>query len=230
MYIFEYAEQHGFKKYKPELAYFETDTVRVKQMITLDQVSEVTGTPIEELQFLNPSYKLDIIPFIKDKNYALRLPIDVVGKFVNNEEQIYAFAKAEFDKREKPIPQFTNADTKTIYRVKSGDYLGKISRMYGVRVSSIKKWNGLRNNNLKIGQRLTIYPRTPVASSPVSAKATIEPKPISGEIITYVVQSGDSLWSISQKFPGVSIQNIKDWNGISGSKLKPGMKLKISKG
>jgi membrane-bound lytic murein transglycosylase D len=43
------------------------------------------------------------------------------------------------------------------------------------------------------------------------------------------VRSGDSLWTISQKFPGVSVQNIKDWNGISGTKLKPGMKLKISK-
>ena len=39
--------------------------------------------------------------FIKDENYVLRLPIDVVGKFVNNEDRIYAFAKAEFDKREK---------------------------------------------------------------------------------------------------------------------------------
>jgi len=230
MYIFEYAEEHGFKKYKPELAYFETDTVRVKQMITLDQVSEATGTPIEELQFLNPSYKLDIIPFIKEENYVLRLPIDVVGKFVNNEDRIYAYAKAEFDKREKPMPQFLKADAKVTYRVKSGDYLGKISRLYGVRVSNIKKWNGLRSNNLKIGQRLTIYPRKPYVTGSSSAKATIKSKPISGEVIVYVVENGDSLWSISQKLPGVSIQNIKDWNGISGSKLKPGMKLKVSKG
>ena len=229
MYIFEYAEEHGFKKIKPEVAYFETDTVRVKQMITLDQVSEVTGTPIEELQFLNPSYKLDIIPFIKDENYTLRLPINVIGEFVNNEDKIYAFAKAEFDKREKPLPQFFNANDKISYRVKSGDYLGKISRTYGVRVSDIKKWNGLRSNDLKIGQRLTIYPRKPYVSAPTAVVKTGKVKAVSGNIVTYVVKSGDSLWSISQKFPGVSVQNIKDWNGISGNKLKPGMKLKISK-
>lgn len=230
MYIFEYAKEHGFKKYKPELAYFETDTVRVKQMITLDQVSEATGTPIEELQFLNPSYKLDIIPFVKHEKYVLRLPRDVIGTFVNNEDRIYAFAKAEFNKREKPMPQFSNADAKTTYRVKSGDYLGKISRMFGVRVSNIKQWNGLRSNNLKIGQRLIIYPRKPNVNATSSAKATIKPKPISGEVINYTVVNGDSLWSISQKFPGVSIQDIKDWNGISGSKLKLGMILKIAKG
>ncbi len=230
MYIFEYAEQHGFKKYKPELAYFETDTVRVKQMITLDQVSEVTGTPIEELQFLNPSYKLDIIPFIKDENYSLRLPRDVIGAFVTNEDTIYAYAKAEFDKREKPMPQLIEANQSVRYRVKSGDYLGKISRMYGVRVSDIKRWNGLRSNNLKIGQRLTIFPRKPNVSAPTPQVASKKPTPISGKVLTYTVQSGDSLWSISQKFSGVSVQNIKDWNGISGNKLKPGMKLKISKG
>ena len=54
--------------------YIETDTIHVKQMITLDQVSEVTGVKIEELQFLNPSYKLDIIPVVKGENYTLRLP------------------------------------------------------------------------------------------------------------------------------------------------------------
>lgn len=229
MYIFEYAKEHGFKQYKSETAYFETDTIRVKRMITLDQVSEVTGTPIEELQFLNPSYKLDIIPFIKDENYALRLPNEVVGKFVNNEDSIYAFAKAEFDKREKPMPQFFNANDRIRYRVKSGDYLGRISRRYGVRVSDIKRWNGLRSNDLKIGQRLTIYPRKPYVATQTSTLKKPISKALSGNITTYTVQSGDSLWSISQKFPGVSVQNIKDWNDISGSKLKPGMKLKISK-
>ncbi|MDO5969508.1 LysM peptidoglycan-binding domain-containing protein [Flavivirga aquimarina] len=230
MYIFEYAKEHGFKQGKPERAYFETDTIRVKHMITLDQVSEVTGTPIEELQFLNPSYKLDIIPIIKGENYVLRLPIDVIGNFVNNEEKIYAFAKAEFDKREKPLPQFFNATDRVRYKVRSGDYLGKISRRYGVRVSDIKRWNGLRSNNLRIGQRLTIYPRKPYVAPLTSKKVPTKAKPISGDVITYIVESGDSLWSISQKFPGVSVQNIKDWNGISGNKLKPGMKLKISKG
>ena len=230
MYIFEYAEEHGFKKIKPQFAYFETDTVRVKQMITLDQVSEVTGTPIEELQFLNPSYKLDIIPFIKNENYTLRLPNSVIGAFVNNEEKIYAFAKEEFDKREKPLPQFFNADSRIRYKVRSGDYLGKISRRYGVRVSQIKKWNGLRSNNLKIGQRLTIYPRKPYVAPSTSTKKASISKPLSGNVTTYTVQGGDSLWSISQKFPGVSVQNIKDWNDISGTNLKPGMTLKISKG
>ncbi len=230
MYIFEYAEEHGFTKAKPEFVYKETDTIRVKQMITLDQVSEVTGVEIEELQFLNPSYKLDIIPYIKDENYTLRLPRNVIGPFVNNEEQIYAYVKAEFDKREKPLPQFFEAESKTIYRVRSGDFLGKIARKYGVRVSQIKQWNGLRSNNISIGQRLTIYPSKPYAPASSTSKASTSVNLNPNNVTYYTVKEGDSLWSISQKFSGVSVQNIKDWNDISSNHLKPGMKLKISKG
>ena len=227
MYIFEYAEEHGFKPEKPLYQYVETDTIRVKQMITLDQVAEVTDVKIEELQYLNPSYKLDIIPFIKDENYTLRLPRNAICPFVANEDKIYAFAKAEFDKREKPLPQFFENDTKVRYRVRSGDYLGKIARKYGVRVSQIKRWNGLRSNNLKIGQRLTIYPRNPVASS--SKPKSTETKVNTSGKKTYTVKQGDSLWSIAQKFDGVSVENLKSWNKISSNKLKIGMTLVVSR-
>ena len=214
---------------RPKFHYVETDTIRVKQMITLDQVSEATDVPIEELQFLNPSYKLDVIPYIKGKNYYLRLPREAIGAFVTNETEIYAYAKAEFDKREKPLPQFFDNQTRTRYRVRSGDYLGKIARKFGVRVSEIKKWNGLRSNNLKIGQRLTIYPKggTAVSSSSSTKKTVPKTVDVKGKK-TYKVESGDSLWTIAQKFPGVSVQNIKDWNGISGTKLKIGTTLVVS--
>ncbi|GAB4153805.1 MAG: LysM peptidoglycan-binding domain-containing protein [Winogradskyella sp.] len=225
MYIFEFAEEHGFKPERPPFQLIQTDTVHVKQMITLDQVAETTGVNIEELEFLNPSYKLEIIPKIEGKTYTLRLPREAIGVFTTNEEQIYAFAKAEFDKREKPLPEYVNVDTKIRYRVKSGDYLGKIARRYGVRVSQIKRWNGLRSNNLQIGQRLTIYPRKPIVSS--TPKTTLNTTTVKGKK-TYKVQSGDSLWSIAQKFSGVSVQNLKDWNDISGNKLKIGMTLIVS--
>ncbi|WP_084817575.1 LysM peptidoglycan-binding domain-containing protein [Formosa agariphila] len=227
MYIFENAEELGFSKLKPEIAYVETDTLHVKQMITLDQVSELTGVKIEELQFLNPSYKLDVIPFIKDETYTLRLPVRAIGPFVANEDEIYAYAKAEFDKREKPLPQLIESETKTRYTVKSGDYLGKIARKYSVRVSQIKQWNGLRSNNLSIGQRLTIYPRNSTATAKPTSTNTSTASTTEN---TYIVKKGDSLWSIAQKHSGISVDNIKEWNDISGSRLKPGMTLKMSKG
>jgi membrane-bound lytic murein transglycosylase D len=229
MYIFEYADEHGFVPQKPEITYIETDTVKVKQMITLDQVAELTNIPIEQLQFLNPSYKLDIIPYIKDENYTLRLPQEHIGAFVSNEDSIYAFAKAEFDKREKPLPQFYDTNSRIRYRVRSGDYLGKIARKYGVRVSQIKRWNGLRNNNLRVGQRLTIYPRKPTFTSNNKTSSQKPSATKQGNGKTYRVKNGDSLWSIAKKYPGVSIQNLKDWNKITNTNLKVGMVLVVTK-
>ena len=233
MYIFEYAEEHGFKKYRPDFRYIDTDTIHVKQMISLDQVSELLELPMEELQFLNPSYKLDIIPFVEGANYTLRLPRHAVGKFVTNETSIYEFVTNESKKREKPLPQLFESETKTTYKVVSGDNLGKVARQFNVRVSQLKQWNGLRSNEIKIGQRLTVYRMQP-ATSAATAVLTTPTKSSNNSSIskatrTYKVRSGDSLWSISNKFPGVSIKNIQDWNAISGNKLKVGTTLKISR-
>ena len=227
MYIFEYAEEHGFKSAGPRYPFIATDTVKVKNMISIEHVAKVTNLDTEELSFLNPSYIHGIIPVVKDENYVLRLPVDAMGKFVANEEAVYAYAQAEFNQREKALPQFFEQSDRIRYRVRSGDYLGKIANRYGVTVSQIKRWNGLRSNKLRIGQRLTIHPRrnAPKKSSSATATTTNE-----AGVKTYTVKSGDSLWSISQKFPGVTVENIRKWNDISGNKLKPGMKLKIQKG
>ena len=80
MYIFEYAEEHGFTRQVTDRPYFETDTVHVKSTITFNQISELVDVSEEELMFLNPAYKLKVIPYVKDKNYALRLPVRCIGK------------------------------------------------------------------------------------------------------------------------------------------------------
>ncbi|HER39903.1 MAG TPA: LysM peptidoglycan-binding domain-containing protein, partial [Salinimicrobium catena] len=185
--------------------------------------SEVTGVEKEMLQFLNPSYKLDVIPYIEDEKYTLRLPRSCTGFFVNNEEAIYRYAEAELAKKEKPLPQLVDSESRIRYRVRSGDYLGRIAERYGVGVSQIKRWNNLRSNNLRVGQRLTIYPRKPVTSGSTASNSSSSPK-------FYTVKQGDSLWSISRKFPGVTVQKIKNLNNMRGNSLKPGMKLKLSEG
>ncbi len=229
MYIFEYAEEHGLKKINVERPYFETDTVIVKNTITFDQISKLVKISKEELEMLNPAYKLNIIPKIAGKKYALRLPISKIGMFVNNEEAIYAYAKKELDSLEKPLPQLVETKNQIRYKVRSGDYLGKIAERYGVGVSQIKRWNGLRSNNLRIGQRLTIFPRKPYDVKQVakSTKTKVSTDAAAKVGKVHVVQSGDSLWTISRKYPGISVENLREWNGINGNNLKPGTKLKL---
>ena len=232
MYLFEYAEEHGLRGKKVERPYFETDTIQVKSLITFDQISELIGISTEELEVLNPSYKLKVIPFIKGKEYSLRLPKKALGKFVTNEVAIYAHVEKELKSKESPLPALVKAAeaNRIRYRVKSGDYLGKIAERYGVGVSQLKNWNGLRSNNLRVGQRLTIYPKGSmgVAKSPKksdSKKSVRSVVAVNAKVHT--VQSGDSLWTISKKYPGITIEDLRKWNGISGNSLKPGMKLKL---
>ncbi len=232
MYLFEYAEEHDLRGKKVERAYFETDTIHVKSLITFDQISELIGISTEELEVLNPSYKLKVIPFVKGKDYTLRLPKKAMGKFVTNETAIYAHVEKEFKSKESPLPALVKAAAanRIRYRVRSGDYLGKIAERYGVRVSQIKNWNGLRSNSLRVGQRLTIYPRgnrgvAKTVKKSNSNKATSSIVSANGKVHT--VRSGDSLWTISRKYPGITIDDLRKWNGISGNSLKPGMKLKL---
>jgi membrane-bound lytic murein transglycosylase D len=229
MYLFEYAEEHGIRAQKVDRTYFETDTIHVKSLITFDQISELVGVSTDELKILNPSYKLNIIPYVKGKDYALRLPKVAMGKFVANEEAIYAHVNLQLKSKESPLPQLVKADDRIRYKVRSGDYLGKIAARYGVGVSQIKRWNGLRSNNLRIGQRLTIYSRKPVMTPKnpsKSVKSTSNNASLAGAKV-HTVKSGDSLWTISRKYPGISIENLREWNGISGNNLKPGTKLKL---
>jgi membrane-bound lytic murein transglycosylase D len=231
MYIFEYANEHKIYSELPKYFDFQTDTIQVKRTVSFDQISEILNLDEEEISFLNPSYKLDIIPFVKDRNYAVRLPSNKTIEFLDKEKELYALAEVDDAKREKPIPKYFEMDKRIRYRVQNGDYLGKIANKFGVRVSSVKRWNNLKSSRLKIGQRLSIYPKKvpfSVSKKSVNKKEVISTK--KGKYEVYTVKSGDSLWKISRKFNNVSVDEIKKWNNIwSVKSLKPGTKLKIFK-
>ena len=228
MYLFTYAQEHQLTGSAPSIHFFETDTIHIKKTVSFDQITEQTGIETAMLQFLNPEYKLDIIPFIKGKEYTLRIPKKQADIFLKNETELYALVDADAARREKPLPQYFEMDKRIRYRVKNGDYLGKIAYKYGVRVSDIKRWNGLKNTNLKIGQRLSIYPkrlRVPKPSKTSAINNTTKETPT-----IYIVKKGDSLWTIAKKFKKVSVNQIKEWNNIwSGKTIQPGKKLKIFK-
>jgi len=228
MYLFTYAQEHKLTGSSPKIHFFETDTILVKKTVSFDQITEQTGIPTAMLELLNPEYKLDIIPFVKNRNYTLRIPTKLVHNFLKNEEALYVLVDSDLAKREQPLPQYFEMDKRIRYRVINGDYLGKIAYKYGVRVSDIKRWNGLKNNNLRIGQRLSIYPkrlRVPKTSDTLTTNNASKGKPI-----IYIVKKGDSLWTIAKKFKKVTVNQIKEWNNIwSVKSIQPGKKLKIFK-
>jgi membrane-bound lytic murein transglycosylase D len=233
MYIFEYAEEHQLYPNMPRYFDFETDTVQVKKTVSFDQISEIIGLEKEVLTFLNPSYKLKIIPFVENRNYALRLPKHKIIDFLDKEHEIYDLVNSDNSKKEKPLPENFTVDTGIRYKVKSGDNLGKIAMKYGVRIKDIIKWNNLRSITIDVGQKLTIHPKKNIEIAKEEIKKTTKNTTNTtenGKFDIYTVKEGDSLWIISKKFDKVSIDDLKKWNNIWNENiLKPGMKLKIFK-
>lgn len=175
MYIFEYHKEHGIKPDRAVANHFATDTLMIKNAMTFKQISDLLDVPVAELQFLNPSYKRDEIPYITGENHYLRLPVNKVAVFTSNEDKIYAFVQYESNKRERPYERLASRNINesdndgTISRIKyhkvrRGDSLSEISDKYGITMAELKKWNHLRSNKAPMGRRLKIITKEAVAS------------------------------------------------------------------
>ncbi len=231
LFLGEYAKEYGLQPNKNlNLKYILTDTIQVKHTLTFKQVSKLLKIKEDELEFLNPQYKLNIIPYVQGKHYAIKLPVNLAGVFVNNENLIYAYAQKKLEKREKPLPKFYKFNNYIVYHVRQGDYLGKIARKFHVGISKIKHWNHLHSSRLHIGQKLRIYSRHAVAQTfKKTKKLKTKHQPKTQKVITYRVKAGDTLWNISRKYQ-ITVTQIRKWNNLRAhDKLKPGMKLKIIK-
>ena len=232
LFLGEYAKEYGIASTKPTYRYIATDTIIVKHTITFNQISRLLKIDEKELEFLNPQYKLNIIPYVENKFYTLKLPVDLVGIFVNNEALIYALVEKELNKKEKPLPKFYKLNNYIVYRVRPGDYLGRIARRFHTTVKKIKRTNRLRSNRLRVGQKLKIYSKTPVTVNTrkkTKSHSSKKSRKLKKSYITYKVKPGDTLWNISIKY-NVSLSEILKWNRLKkNTKLKPGMKIKIYK-
>ena len=159
LYLFEFANKHEIKIKNNETMFVQTDSIPIKKMVSFSHISKQINIPEETISFLNPSYIHSIIPSIKNKQYYLTLPQTYTDLFIEKEVEIYAMANLDYNSREKPLPQLYELNSRTVYRVVSGDFLGKIANNYGVRVGDLKKWNKLKDDKLKIGKRLIIFPK-----------------------------------------------------------------------
>lgn len=99
--------------------------------------------------------------------------------------------------------------------VKRGDVLGRVAKANGVSVAALRQANKLRGDTIHVGQTLTI-PRPGGQQQAPAAEPTQ----------TYVVQAGDSLWRIAQRY-SVSVASLRQANGGQAASLQPGDTLSI---
>ncbi|MAW21398.1 MAG: lytic transglycosylase [Flavobacteriales bacterium] len=205
-YVMNYSDKHGILIQSPEINVGEIDTLTLKKQVEIKTLMEILCVNKATINYLNPSYKKEIYP----KGSVLVLPFFAVNDFLNNEESNYIFIDA-VDNKEILIDE-----DRIVYSVQKGDYLGRIAKEYGVHVYEIKQWNNLRTTDLDIGDKLVVY---------VKKNLKLETEASQQLKNEYVIQKGDTLWGIAQKYKGLSVWKIKSLNNLESDNLKPGTKI-----
>jgi membrane-bound lytic murein transglycosylase D len=119
---------------------------------------------------------------------------------------------------------------KQYYVVRKKDNLTEIADKFDVEIYDIKVWNHLQKSTIQPGQRLVILKERAVTSQVKYARNNSREKEAvkKGKTKFYSVQNGDTLWNISQRYGGISIDKLKKLNGIKGNVVKAGMKIRVS--
>lgn len=230
-YAMNYLEEHNFFDEGEEMLP-NYDTLQIKNFLNFETFASLTGTCVEDLQRLNPSIQRNAIPE-SSRGYTLYVPQQ--AKWNLNSDRIAILdsasktGKVQLEQLARNTAGSTYGRDHVVHRVRSGDVLGSIAIRYGVRVDDLKKWNNLGSNTIRIGQPLNVWLKPhsePPALLASASPKTVIPVPLPGSKM-YTVQPGDTLWDISKKFEGLTIEKIKTLNNLSTSKLKPGQKLII---
>lgn len=272
---------NNYKDYKlvsaePRRELYAVDTVLITSKVSLKHICDKLNFPEDELQFLNPSVKMGIIPYTQN-GFALNLPVQYFALFEAKKEDIMN-DPSQYVKEYEPV----SSVYKTIwYKVRKNETIGKVASKYGVSVSNIKKWNKLKKVSVYSGQRLKLVIPSPVyavcstyaqafapriiekavdsvkneslaevldSAASVTSQVSEEMDtgvtttntdsiPTSNTIaelnkecgcVYYVVQPGDTLWNIAERYKGVTVDKLKrDNTSVADRPIKVGDILKI---
>jgi len=223
-YIMNYPAEHNLYPMRPNMFFFDIDTVHVTDVLAFDQINEMLHVPMDELKFLNPQYKKDIIPAVNGKKFVLRLPRKYIADFINNEDSLYMYKTVKGLEHDKLMAEVKKAGNRNIHIVRSGESLGLIAKKYHVYVSQIKRWNHMRSNTIYPGQKLVLFGY----SGKSSGSSYKTPVKRSTKKSYHYVKSGENLGLIAKKYR-CSVTDLKEWNGLRSSTIRPGQKLYVYK-
>jgi membrane-bound lytic murein transglycosylase D len=227
IYTMNHLEQHNFFDEGEEMP-VRSDTLHVKNFVNFEIFASLTGTCLEDLQRLNPSIQRNAIPE-SDRAYVMRIPQTAKEHLNANRfailDSVSKVGKKELELLAKTMQGTTYGRDRVVYKVRSGDVLGSIAMRHRVKVADIKKWNNLRSDVIRSGQRLNIWVRGSTTATASTSRNTNSSLTSLQGTKTYIVQPGDTLWDISKKFNGLTIEKIKTLNKLNNTKIQPGQKL-----
>lgn len=238
-YVMHYAKEHKLYPIPPRKTFMDVDTVHVHQRVSFAQIATVLDMNVDDINYLNPSYLLGIIPYT-NKYQVLTLPREKISVFVNNEQTLYNYRPNESILDSLKMIKNAISLEKKVHVVRRGESLSSIARKYRVTLNELKRWNNLKKNVVPVGTRLIVNsayktqekPATPASKeiktdANAQEKSTTEVKaPEPKEFSNYKVRAGDSVWKIAVSH-GMTTQELVKLNNIKGNKVNVGQLLKV---
>ena len=175
-----------------------TDTVTVNSSVDLHLAADIVGVPMEEMVALNPSLLRSVTP--PDSSFDLHLP---------------AGTAMLFEKSIALIPE-NKRNAWRYHHVKAGDTLVSVAQKYHVTASDLADANKLEETATLQGVDALVVPTAPSAAAVRAATQNT----------TYTARRGDTLVTIADRF-GVSLDQLRRWNKLQGTKVDPGKRLKV---
>lgn len=160
VYVMNYYEEHGLRPTRLNLP-VRSDTVMVHRDVLMNYVAEATGLELDELRTLNPQYRVGYIP-ASTTPYPLCLPSAKIESFLLAQDSVYARTADSLQRRPVKIEPHGKAKGNTrggggkYYTVRRGDTLYRIASKHGITVQKLKKLNGIKGDNIRVGQKLKV--------------------------------------------------------------------------
>lgn len=158
-YVMNYYCQHNICPLETNLPQ-SADTLNVTRNVYMEQIVDLCGVSMDEVKALNPQYRTNLIPG-ESRPCTIKLPSSAVAAFLTAGDSIYTHRIGELAKNRKVVEvdeskvSSSSKGSRTV-TVRKGDTLGSIAQRNRTTVTQIKRLNGLKNNNIRVGQKLRV--------------------------------------------------------------------------
>ncbi|WP_066756646.1 lytic transglycosylase domain-containing protein [Crocinitomix algicola] len=235
LYMMTHYADHNIIPKEAQVYLHEVDTVCLSSSIRINHLDSLIGFSSDDFQYLNPVYKTEVVPKTNPKQ-CINLPVEKIDTFLLVEQQLY-----DYDLYLDSIGQnFVTLEKKKTHYVKTDETLVQIAAKYNVDTRDIRNWNGLRSNKIYPGQKLTLKlieykfiedaEEIEKVNPSKTTKSSSPPKTSDdGKYQYYTLRSGESLWTVSQKF-GIPFDQIQALNrNIDPKRMQPGDLIRIKR-
>ena len=195
-YIMNYYCDHNICPMVTELP-VKTDTVEVTKDVHIEQIAQVLNISPEHLRNLNPQYRRDII-YGNRKPMPVRLPVSLIGAFIDKEDSIYNYKADEYLAKRDVVE--VNDDEPSYSRSRSNHSRSSVSST----TTNRNKKSG-RNDRSRKGKK---------TNSKKKGEKSV------------TIRSGDTLSEIAAR-NGTTVKKLRKLNKISGNSIRAGKKLKV---